>query len=277
MFPKIGAHELPLVSDYVHRVSGIVIEPNKAYLLESRLGPLLAREGAATYIELVQRAQRDHSGGLGGRIIDAITTNETSFFRDKRPFELLAHKLVPDVLEAQMGHPRPRIDIWSAAASTGQEVYSMAMVLEELLFDTSRYGIRILGTDISEAALARASRAIYSRLEIERGLSERRRARFFQQQPQGWRIRDELRALVTFRRLNLLERFRHIGTYDIIFCRNVAIYFSLAHRTDLFHRMADQLRPNGVLVVGSTESLVGLTPKLRREAFHGTVFYRKDG
>jgi chemotaxis protein methyltransferase CheR len=274
---RVGSQELALVSEYVGEVSGIVIEASKAYLVETRLGPLLQRYGFASYRELVTRARADTSGLLHGSIIDAITTNETSFFRDQHPFELLVHKLIPDVMERQHSAPRPRLDIWCAAASTGQEVYSIAMALEELLFSLDRYWIRILGTDISEAALARASRAIYSRLEIERGLSERRRARFFQQQPQGWRIRDELRALVTFRRLNLLERFRHIGTYDIIFCRNVAIYFSLAHRTDLFHRMADQLRPNGVLVVGSTESLVGLTPKLRREAFHGTVFYRKDG
>jgi chemotaxis protein methyltransferase CheR len=275
MFPKIGAHELPLVSDYVHRVSGIVIEPNKAYLLESRLGPLLAREGAATYIELVQRAQRDHSGGLGGRIIDAITTNETSFFRDKRPFELLAHKLVPDVLEAQMGHPRPRIDIWSAAASTGQEVYSMAMVLEELLFDTSRYGIRILGTDISEAALARASRGRYTSYEMGRGVSDKRRQRFFRPEGNDWQIKDRLRAMATFRPLNLLARFRHVGSYDIVFCRNVAIYFSAQNRVSLFERLVDQIRPGGVLVTGSTESLIGVTRRLERQSFHGTAFYRR--
>jgi chemotaxis protein methyltransferase CheR len=275
VIPRIADHELPLVADYVHRVSGIVIEPAKAYLVESRLGPMLERERASTYLELVALAQRDASGTLCTRIIDAITTNETSFFRDARPFELLAHKLVPDLLERQMGATRPRIDIWSAAASTGQEVYSIAMVLEELLFDTGRYGIRILGTDISDATLARASRGRYSEYELSRGLDSRRKERFFQPVDRDWQIKDRLRALATFRPLNLLARFRHVGTYDIIFCRNVAIYFSPQNRLSLFDRLVDQLRPGGVLIIGSTESLIGVTRRLERQSFHGAVYYRR--
>jgi chemotaxis protein methyltransferase CheR len=275
VIPKVSTLELPLVADYVHRVSGIVIEPSKAYLVESRLGPLLRELSLGSYSELIRRAHSDPTQGICNRIVDAITTNETSFFRDRRPFELLAHKLVPDVLEGQLGTPRPRVDIWSAAASTGQEVYSIAMVLEELLFDTTRYGIRILGTDISEAALAKASRGLYSAYETGRGLDERRRDRFFRPVGPDWQIKDRLRALATFRPLNLLARFRHVGTYDIVFCRNVAIYFSAQNRLSLFDRLVDQLRPGGVLVIGATESLIGVTDRLQRESFHGTTYYRR--
>jgi chemotaxis protein methyltransferase CheR len=272
---EVSALEMPLVSSYVHEVSGIVIEPSKAYLVETRLGPLVQQRRLGGYADLVARAKQDGTGALQKEIIDAITTNETSFFRDQHPFELLVHKLIPDVMERQHSAPRPRLDIWCAAASTGQEIYSIAIVLQELLFDLSRYWIRILGTDISEAALARASRGHYSAFEVSRGLEQRRRDRFFLPDGAGWRIRDPLRSVATFRPLNLLERFRHVGSYDIIFCRNVAIYFSAQNRASLFHRLADQLRPGGVLVVGSTESLHGLTPRLSREEFHGSVFYRK--
>ncbi len=275
MHASVTPLELPLVSAYVHELSGIVIEPSKAYLVESRLGPLLGQLGLSSYAALVDRARSDTTGELRKRLIDAITTNETSFFRDKRPFDLLAHKLVPDVLGRQIGVARPRLDIWCAAASTGQEIYSIAMVVKELLFNLDRYWIRILGTDISEAALARASRARYSSYELSRGVDARRRDRFFVPVDGQWQLRDELRALATFRPLNLLGRFRHVGTYDIVFCRNVAIYFSAQNRAALFDRLADQIRPGGVLVIGSTESLLGLTPKLQREEFHGSVFYRK--
>jgi len=275
VYPQVSPAELSLVAAYVLEVSGIVIEPSKGYLIRARLGPLLEAWGTAHYSGLVARARADPSGTLQGDIVDAITTNETSFFRDRRPFDLLAHKLVPDIIGQQLGRPRPRLDIWSAAASTGQEVYSIAMVLEELLFDTTRYGIRILGTDISEAALTKASRGRYTPHELSRGLDERRRDRFFRPVDGGWQVQDRLRALATFRKLNLLGRIRHVGTYDIIFCRNVAIYFSPQNRISLFERLAAQLRPGGVLVAGSTESLLGVNHCLEREQFHGAVYYRR--
>lgn len=278
MSVPVSTLEMPLVSAFVSEVSGIVLEPGKGYLVEGRLGPLLERERLAGYADLVRAARNDGTGRLRNAIVDAIATNETSFFRDQRPFDLMAHKLVPDVFERQAAGGvtgRPRLDVWSAASSTGQEVYSLAMLLKEMLFDLNRFWIRILGTDISEWALSAASRGWYSGNEVARGLTERRLERFFVAQNGGYRIADELRAMATFAPLNLMDRFRHVGTFDVILCRNVAIYFSMIHRCSLFDRLADQLRPDGVLVIGSTESLDGVTTRFAREDFRGSVYYRK--
>jgi len=149
------------------------------------------------------------------------------------------------------------------------------MVLGELLGDLSRYWIRILGTDLSDDALAAASLGRYTDHEVRRGLSPRRQVRHFRRVDEGWQISDELRSLVTFRRLNLQERIRHIGTFDLILCRNVAIYFSVRARTELLDRIADQLRPDGALVVGSTEAITGLTRRFTRRDFHGGIYYER--
>ncbi len=275
MSRSINPQELATISDYVYKVSGVVLQPDKGYLVESRLGPLLQLESLGSYEELVRRARLEPGKRLQGAIIDAITTHETSFFRDRKPFELLVHKLVPDVLGPRRDQARPRLDIWSAACSHGQEVYSIAMALKELLFHFERYRLKILGTDISEHAVARASRGWYSSMEIARGLSRSRQQKHFVRDGNGWRISDELRAICTFLPLNLMGRFRHVGVYDIIFCRNVAIYFSRENRRALYSGLAAQLRRDGVLVVGSTESLYGLTDHFQRQEFHGATFYRK--
>lgn len=275
---EVSPVDMSIVSAYIHDESGIVLTPGKEYLVQSRLGPILQREQIFNYSDLIKRAQVDSSKRLRTMIVDSMTTNETSFFRDEWPFDLMAHKLIPDILMRQLEmkqEGKPRIDIWSAASSTGQEVYSIAMILKEMLFSLSRYWIRILGTDISEWALSVGSRGVYSDLEISRGLSERRRDRFFCRTDGGWKIDDELRSLATFGTLNLIERFRHVGTFDIILCRNVAIYFSLPRRVALFDGLADQLRPNGILLIGSTENLHGISERFVREEFHGAVFYRK--
>ena len=278
MPPPVSLAEMSLVSQYVQAISGVVLGPGKEYLVRGRLGPLLDAEGARSYAELVRRARADATRRIERRIVDAITTQETSFFRDGRPWSLLAHKLLPDHFErvAPQGvGGRKRLDVWCAACSTGQEVYSVAMVLGELLGDLSRYWIRILGTDLSDDALAAASLGRYTDHEVRRGLSPRRQVRHFRRGDEGWQISDELRSLVTFRRLNLQERIRHIGTFDLILCRNVAIYFSVRARTELLDRIADQLRPDGALVVGSTEAITGLTRRFTRRDFHGGIYYER--
>ena len=270
--------EMPLVSAYVHEVSGIVLDSTKDYLVQSRLGPLLEREGISSYSELIRLAREDLTGHLRGSIVDAVATNETSFFRDQRPFDLMAFKVIPDILQRQVASGRvgkPRLDIWCAACSTGQEVYSLTMLLKEMLFDLDRYWIRILGTDISEWALTVASRGIYSAGEAARGLSERRMQRFFVPVEGGYKISDELRALATYAPLNLLDRFRHVGTFDVVFCRNVSIYFSIPNRAKLFDALADQLRTDGILIIGGSESLVCVTQRFAREDFRGAIYYRK--
>ncbi len=172
-------------------------------------------------------------------MIDEITTGETLFFRDNSPFDMLRHKIVPELIDrrARAGG-RPLIRIWSAACSTGQEIYSIGIILRETLGDLSKYDVRLLGTDISDQAIARASAGIFGQIDIGRGLSDSLREKYFTPHPSGgWKIRDEIRAMASFRHLNLVQDFTPLGSFDVIFCRNVAIYFNDAVRVSLFRRI----------------------------------------
>jgi chemotaxis protein methyltransferase CheR len=171
------------------------------------------------------------------------------------------------------GHP-PSIRIWSAACSTGQEVYTIAIVLKELLGDLSRYNIRLLGTDISDQAVATASRGIYNRFEIERGLPNDKLSRYFTETNGSWKIRDELRAMATFKRQNLFEDFNSLGRFHIIFCRNVAIYFTEQDRVRLFERIARSLDPGGSLVIGSTETISGISQQFESKRYLRSIYYQ---
>jgi chemotaxis protein methyltransferase CheR len=269
--------EIEVLGRYISGLCGILLDQSKAYLLESRLGPLLGEFQCHSYCELSTRAQRDASQHIPQRIIDAISTKETSFFRDQTPFDLLKFKLLPDYFDRVRGTANgtvPHLSLWSAACSTGQEVYSIAMMLKELLSDFGHYRLPILGTDISGTALAQASYGCYNKIEMARGLSPDRITRYFQAVGSQWRVKDELRALVSFRKLNLLESFAALGTFDLIFCRNVAIYFSQVDRTRLFARLAQHLQPAGALLIGATASLQGITTRYIRKVYHNTVFYQ---
>ena len=219
-------------------------------------------------------AKSDPSRSLERRIVDAITTNETSFFRDTSPFDLLRHKMIPELIDRRARTGSARMRIWSAACSTGQEIYSIAMVLKELLGDPDRYGIELLGTDISDDAVARASRGRFSPVEIGRGLSDAQRTRYYLPVAGGWQIRDEIRAMASFRKLNLMADFSALGRFDVIFCRNVAIYFTEKDRISLFGRMGRALEPGGYLVIGAMESLNGICPQFESRRHLRSTFYQ---
>ena len=273
---KITPDEFRVFSRYVHGLSGIYLDESKTYLIETRLGRLLEELGCASYSELYYRVKSDAGRSLERKIIDAITTKETQFFRDTSPFDLLRHKIVPELIDRRTAgklSPVP-IRIWSAACSTGQEVYSIAIVLKELLRDLKRYTIRILGTDISDEAVAQASYGQYNKFEIERGLPPDKLHIYFTPKDGMWKIRDEIRAMVTFRKHNLMEPFAGIGKFDIIFCRNVAIYFLLEDRTRLFKKIAEVLEREGYLIIGSTESLSGVCPLFEPKRYLRSVFYQ---
>jgi len=265
------------LAQYRYSLCAIPLDESKGYLIESRLAGLVEETGCASYSGLVQRAKSDPSRGLERRIVDAITTNETFFFRDTTPFELLRHKIVPELIDRRARTGATRIRIWSAACSTGQELYSIAILLKELLGDPDRYGIRLLGTDISDDAVARASRGLFSPVEISRGLSEAQRARYFVPAGGGWQICDEIRAMASFKKVNLMADFSALGRFDVIFCRNVAIYFSEQDRTSLFGRVERALEPDGFLVIGAMESLNGLCPQLESKRHLRSVYYQARG
>jgi len=197
---------------------------------------------------------------------------------DRSPFELLRYKIIPDLIDRRSngGASKIPIRIWSAACSHGQEVYTIAIVLRELLGSAEKYDIRLLGTDISPDAIARASRGIYNKIEMGRGIEAPLMARHFVSHPEGWRVRDEIRALAAFRNANLLRDFSSLGQFDIIFCRNVAIYFSAEDKAHLFARMERSLAPDGYLIIGSTESLAGLGSNFEPKRYLRSVFYQRN-
>jgi len=271
---RLQPDEQKNLAQYVYSLCSITLDESKGYLIESRLASLVEDSGSVSYAALLAKAKADISRALERKIIDAITTNETSFFRDISPFDLLRHKLIPELIDRRARAGAARIRIWSAACSTGQELYSIAIMLKELLGDTDRYGIRLFGTDISNDAVARASRGLFSPVEISRGLSEAQRAKYFAQGGGGWQIRDEIRGMASFQKLNLMADFSALGRFDVIFCRNVAIYFSDKDRITLFGRMERALEQGGCLVIGAMESLNGICPQFESKRHLRAVFYQ---
>lgn len=234
---------------FLERSCGIVLGSNKQYLVASRLAQLMQRQGVRDLGELVQRLEGSGGQALRSAVIDAMTTNETQWFRDTYPFEVLEAHLLPAL-------DRPRIRIWSAACSSGQEAFSLSMAVQE--YRDRGHGVEasILGTDISPRMIERARAGCYSASEIRRGLSPERQRRFFVAvDADTWRVRPEVSRSVSFRQHNLLESYSLLGSFEIIFCRNVLIYFALDARQDILHRMAQCLVPGGYLVLGASESL----------------------
>lgn len=274
---SITSQEAGEVSALIMDLCGILLDESKGYLIESRLAPLVAEFRCQNYSELVRQARVARDPKLLTRIIDAITTNETLFFRDVSPFEALQHKALPELIDAKAKTAYPkRLRIWSAACSTGQEPYSIAMVLHELIPNIHSWDIQIRATDISDAALQQASSGTYSAFEIERGLRPELLSRYFTRNGGNYKVKDELRALVSFGVQNLQQSFVNPGPFDIVFCRNVVIYFSAAARKDIFHRLANTLITDGYLFVGSAESLSDLGPRFAPHHHCKSVFYRPN-
>jgi len=276
----ITADEISTLTKYVYSLCGVALDSSKAYLLEARFKPLLSKYGLRSYMELYQRAVADRSGEMEKEIVSAITTNETLFFRDNSPFEVFKHKIIPDIIDARSktypGKSTP-IRIWSAACSTGQEVYSIAICLLEVLGRIDRYDITILGTDISDEAIAKASYGKYTKFEIERGLPESVLQRYFNPTGDGWRIKDEIRSMAVFKKFNLMKPFTGLGRFDVVFCRNVAIYFTPQDKRAVFEKIATVLEPDGALIIGSTESLSGVTSVFEPRRYLRAVYYQLAG
>jgi chemotaxis protein methyltransferase CheR len=274
---KLTPDELTAWSRHIHEICGVHLDGTKGYLIETRFGSLMRESGAGGWSELLHKVKHDPTGKLKARVIDAITTNETSFFRDTSPFDLLQHKLFPEHIDRcrQAGRRPVPIRILSAACSTGQEIYSTAIVLKELLGSFQGYDIRLLGLDISDEAVAQASYAHYGRLELDRGMTPDKLARHFEPVGDRYKVRDELRALATFRRANLLEPLSSPVPFDIIFCRNVAIYFKEPDKIRLFQNLGRHLAGDGALIIGATESITGLCPEFEPQRYLRAVYYRK--
>ncbi len=275
---KIAPDEYSVFTKYILDISGIALGKGKEYLIETRLNPILVELGCSTFAEFYHKARTDKTKTIEKKIIDAISTNETYFFRDITPFELLQHKLIPDLIDKRTAGLRKTdpvpIRIWSAASSTGQEIYSIAIVLKELYLDPKRFQVKLFGTDISSAAIAQASYGRYNKFEISRGLPPSKKTKYFNPDGDAWRVKDEIRAMVVFQKVNLTESFFGIGKFDIILCRNVAIYFTQAERKRLYEKIAGVLEPDGYLMIGATESLTNDSTLFEPQKYLRSVFYQ---
>lgn len=268
----INQQEYQLFQQYLEDTCGIVLGENKQYLVSSRLSRLMREQSLSSIGDLLKRIK---SGvpGLRERIIEAMTTNETSWFRDSYPFDMLKETLLP---ELSKGRTQP-LKIWSAACSSGQEPYSTSMVIQEYL--ASKPGafpgdVIITATDISPAILNEAKVGSYDSLAVIRGLSEERKKRFFTQKVDRWEVRPEIKARIMFRELNLMQSYTLLGRFDIIFCRNVLIYFSTDSKKDILSRMAKALNPGGYLFLGGSESLASYSDDFETLRMPRGVVYR---
>lgn len=274
---KVTPEDFKIISKYILDISGIALDVGKEYLIETRLNPLINKLGVSSYSELVQKAKANFKKEIENEIIDAISTNETYFFRDKSPFELLQYKIFPDLIDKRSKKSpsaKPIIRLWSAANSTGQEIYSIAMTLIEMGVTPDKYNIRLFGTDISDAAIAQASYGLYNKFEVARGLDERRLKRYFDIKDDRYKIKDEVRVMAQFKKMNLMVPFIGLGKFDIVLCRNVMIYFTTADRKRIYHNISKVLEPDGYLLIGSTESLVNETDLFASKKYLNSVFYQ---
>ncbi|MDZ4761702.1 MAG: protein-glutamate O-methyltransferase CheR [Alphaproteobacteria bacterium] len=250
----MNSQDFEFVSGLIKRRAGIVMTPDKTYLLESRLAPLARKEGLPSIDDLVHVIRSRREERLIAQVIDVLTTGETHFFRDKTPFEHLREAVLPALAAARRGG---RIRLWSAGCSTGQEPYSIAMMLDQQPMLTGGVPVEIVATDLSDRALEKARAGLYTQFEVQRGLPIQMLMHYFTQHDDQWRISERLRLQVTFRKLNLLDALSAVGKVDIVFCRNVLTYFDAATRSDVLNKIAEQMAPGGYLVLGATETVVG--------------------
>ncbi|WP_338693471.1 protein-glutamate O-methyltransferase CheR [Bradyrhizobium sp. 26S5] len=236
--------------------SGLDLSADKQYLIESRLLPLARKSGLSGIPDLVAKI-RAGSSAHTVQVVEAMTTNETFFFRDKVPFEHFRDTIMPEVLKARAA--RRSVRIWCAAGSTGQEPYSLAMSLKEMGAALAGWRVEIIATDLSQEVLEKAKAGIYSQFEVQRGLPIQMLVKYFKQSGELWQINPELRSMVQHRQLNLLHDFSALGAFDVVFCRNVLIYFDQDTKINIFNRLARSMETDGFLVLGAAETVVGLT------------------
>ena len=241
--------------------SGLVLAPEKHYLVESRLMPIARKHGLFNLTGLAARLKGPDAEALTVEVVEAMTTNESFFFRDKLPFEQFRDTVLPALMAAREAFRRIRI--WCAAASTGQEPYSLAISLKEMGKELKGWRVEILATDISTEVLEKAKSGIYTQFEVQRGLPALMLIKYFSQVGEMWQIAPEIRGMVKFMPFNLLDDFSHLGRFDLVFCRNVLIYFDQATKSAVLDRIADVTERDGYLVLGGAETVVGLTSRFK--------------
>ena len=262
--------EFDFLRSYLKTRSGLALSGEKRYLIESRLGPVCRRFNLATLHDLANALKNGRDVAMEKAVVEAMTTNETFFFRDRAPFDLFRDVLLPEAMARRAAQRRLRI--WCAAASTGQEPYSLAMLLHEAAPRLAGWSVDLVATDLSTEVLEKAKAGLYSHFEVQRGLPVQLLIKHFEQVGEQWRIAANLRQMVDFRPLNLLQPFDGLGTFDIVYCRNVLIYFDAATKGDVLARIGASLAPDGALLLGAAETVIGLTDRLVPNARHRGLY-----
>jgi chemotaxis protein methyltransferase CheR len=253
----------------IYEHSGIVLDESKTYLIESRLGPVARGEGVETLDSLCKLLRTVSTKSLRTKVVEAMTTNETLFFRDLRPFEALRDQILPELTASS---PKGTVRVWSAAASSGQEAYSLAMLWKEL--NVSGWDLKIVGTDISGEMLGRCRQGRYRQLEVNRGLPARYLVKYFDPVETDWVVKPELRRMIEWKQFNLLDDMSALGVFDIVFCRNVLIYFDQETKADILRRLRERLREGGYLFLGLSETTLNIDSAYERTTFGPAVVYR---
>ena len=252
----MNAMDLQFLAAFLKERSGLIVTADKEYLIDSRLQPVARKFELKSIEEIISVLRGGRDARLAAAVTEAMTTNESFFFRDKVPFELFQDVMLPTLLDARRA--KKHLRIWCAAASTGQEPYSLSIILKEMAAKLGGWRTDIIGTDISSAVIEKAKSGIYSQFEVQRGLPVQLMLKYFEQKGDVWQILPEIRSMVQYRLFNLLEDYASLGTFDIVFCRNVLIYFDQPTKKAILERIARTMAPDGYLVLGAAETVVGI-------------------
>ena len=255
------AEDFTFIATLLKERSGLVLSADKTYLLESRLIPVARKSGLKGLDDLVDTIRRTRPEPLIRDVTDAMTTNESFFFRDTKPFDILRDNVLPHILAARAGKKSFRI--WCAAASTGQEPYSIAMILREQAAKFAGWKIEIVGTDLSREVLERAKNGLYSQFEVQRGLPIQMLIKYFEKKEDQWQIKPELRAMIQYKELNLLHDLKVLGNFDVVFCRNVLIYFDQPTKSRILENISMLMPDDGMLFLGGAETVLGISDKFK--------------
>jgi chemotaxis protein methyltransferase CheR len=266
------ANEFSYVCDLVKNAAAISLDAKREYLMEARLSPLARKEGFPSVSEMIQKLRTAAGGELHWKVVEAMTTNETSFFRDVKPFDALRQVVIPHLIEARQSERR--LNLWCAASSSGQEPYSLAILLRESFPVLQSWNISILASDISSEMLDKAKRARYTQLEVNRGLPASLLIKYFTKQGGEWQISDKIRQMVEFRRINLSERWPYMPPIDLVMLRNVMIYFPVETKKMILRGMRQIMRPDGYLFLGTAETTINLDAAYTSESFNKVSYYR---
>ena len=268
----MNSNDYEFLCNFLMQASGLSLGPNKEYLIEARLHPVAQSWGLADVGELIEYLRTKKDMQLNTAVTEAMTTNETSFFRDKRPFDDFEKVMLPELIESRASTQTLRI--WCAACSTGQEPYSLAILIREKFPALDNWNLEIVATDLAEQVLDRARAGIYSQFEVQRGMPINLLMKHFSQVPEGWQISETLREQMDWRQLNLLDNFTGLGQFDIVFCRNVLIYFETETKKSIVEKISRVLRPDGFFLLGAAETLLGFCDSYQRLSNCESSVYR---